>query len=95
MEAFPRVIIEMRPDFIKEGDQVVVKVFNPEGEDILNYNASGDTNIEEAIGQACNAAGLGDNATACVFEVVNETTGVAHSYRLNAHMHVTLIPEEY
>ncbi|MCH5218179.1 MAG: hypothetical protein J1F07_06490 [Muribaculaceae bacterium] len=78
-------------DSLKPGNQVSVTIFGPDGNSLYTATNSGFHNIESAISAALENANLSINPEDCVFEVANQTTGVSHRYRINAHGHLKLI----
>lgn len=82
MEAFD----SLRPD-----NQVAVTIFGPDDSRLYQSSATGYRSIESAIQAALANASLPVSPEDCVFEVANQTTGVTHRYRLNAHGNLKLI----
>lgn len=78
-------------DALKPMDEVTVTVYGPDGSDLYKFTGSGFHNLDSAISQAVENANLSVSPEDCVFEVSNETKGVTHRYRLNAHGHLKLI----
>lgn len=78
-------------DSLKPENQVKVTIFGPDGNNLYQSTNTGFHNIETAVSEALGNANLNVNPEDCVFEVSNETTGVAHRYRINAHGHLKLI----
>lgn len=78
-------------DSLRPENQVEVTIFGPAGEKLYQATDSGFRNIETAIREALEKANLTVNPEDCVFEVANQTTGVAHRYRINAHGNLKLI----
>lgn len=78
-------------DFLKLDNQVTVTIFSPDGGQLYQASGSGYHNIESAIRQTLANAALEVNPEDCVFEVANDTTGVSHRYRINAHGNLKLI----
>lgn len=85
----------MESDFLKKGDKVFVAMFDSEGKEVWSVNLIDVHNIADAITQAYAASPFENGPENYVFKVVNETTDVAHRYRLNADGNVVLLPEEY
>ena len=78
-------------DSLKLDNQVTVTIFGPDGASLYQTSGTGFHNIESAIRQSLDKAELHANPEDCVFEVSNDTTGVSHRYRINAHGHLKLI----
>ena len=78
-------------DSLKLDDQVTVSIWGPEGNCLYKSTNTGFHSLEVAINQAISNANLDTDPENCVFEVTNNTTGVSHRYRLNAHGHLKLI----
>lgn len=78
-------------DSLKLDNQVTVTIFGPDGTSLYQTSGTGFHNIESAVLQAIEKAALDVNPEDCVFEVSNDTTGVSHRYRINAHGHLKLI----
>ena len=78
-------------DSLKLDDQVTVSIWGPEGNCLYKSTNIGFHSLEVAINQAISNANLDTDPENCVFEVTNNTTGVSHKYRLNAHGHLKLI----
>lgn len=78
-------------DSLKLDNEVKVTVFGPDGGELYKTTGSGFHSIEAAISQTLASAQLTVNPEDCVFEVDNETTGVSHRYRINAHGNLKLI----
>lgn len=80
-----------KADALKTGEQVTVTIWGPDGSRLYQSTNTGFHSIEVAIKDALANAGLSVNPEDCVFEVANDTTGVTHRYRINAHGHLKLI----
>lgn len=78
-------------DSLKLEDQVKVTVWGPDGTSLYSSTNTGLHSLEAAINLALENANLDVNPEDCVFEVTNQTTGVSHRYRINAHGHLKLI----
>lgn len=78
-------------DLLKPNDRVTVTVTDPDDNRLYQTTGTGYHTIEQAIKEAVNTASLNVSPEDCVFEVANETKGVTHRYRLNAHGHLKLI----
>ena len=78
-------------DSLKLDNQVTVTIFGPDGNRLYQSTGTGFHNIDSAIRQALADAAPDVNPEACAFEVSNDTTGVSHRYRINAHGHLKLI----
>lgn len=78
-------------DTVRREDQVKVKIFGPDGSLLYEGEGSGYHTIENAIEETLSRASISISPEDCVFEVSNETTGVVHKYRFNAHGHLKLI----
>lgn len=80
-----------KSDYLRIGDEVTVEILGP-ANDILYKGSSKDYHsIESAISSAIENANLSENPENCVFNVTNQTTGVSHKYRINAHGNLKLI----
>ena len=82
-----------KADTLKLEDKVRVLIFGPEGNELSDFEGSGFHSLDVAIESALSRANIGINPEDCVFRVTNETTGVSHRYRFNAHGHLKLLPE--
>lgn len=80
-----------KSDALKREDQVTVTIYNPDGSPTYQTSGTGFHSIEAAISEAIGGAGLKVNPEDCVFKVSNDTTGVSHRYRINAHGNLKLI----
>lgn len=80
-----------KSDYLKTEDRVAVTVFGPDDSRLYESANTGYHSIEAAIKDTVDNAGLAVNPEDCVFEVTNQTTGVSHRYRLNAHGNLKLI----
>lgn len=78
-------------DSLKTADEVKVTIWGPDGSTLYESTNSGYHSLERAIREAIDNANLEINPEDCVFGVNNETTGVSHRYRLNAHGNIKLI----
>lgn len=78
-------------DTLKPDNEVTVTIWGPQDSSLYQSTGSGFHTIEMAVNEAISAANLQINPQDCVFEVTNQTTGVSHRYRLNAHNHLKLI----
>lgn len=78
-------------DSLKRDQQVAVTIWGPDDTRLYQTAGTGYHSIEAAVNEALDNAALQLNPEDCVFEVANETTGVTHRYRLNAHGHLKLI----
>ncbi|MCH5214162.1 MAG: hypothetical protein J1E97_03140 [Muribaculaceae bacterium] len=80
-----------KADFLREGNEVKVTVYGPEGSNLYESTGNGYHNIQAAIDDTLQKAGLNVNPEDCAFEVSNLTIGVSHRYRINAHGNLKLI----
>lgn len=80
-----------KSDALRLGDNVTVTVLGPDDTSLYESTASGFHNIESAINAALENANLNVAPEDCVFKVSNDTSGVTHKYRINAHGHLKLI----
>lgn len=80
-----------KADLLKPFDSVNVIIWGPDDSRLYEIKNTGFHTIEEAIRSAVDGANLNISPEDCVFEVNNETTGVTHKYRYNAHGHIKLI----
>lgn len=80
-----------KTDFLKPENQVTVTIWSPSDSKLYQSTDTGFHNIESAIRETLDKARLEMNPEDCVFEVANNTTGVAHRYRINAHGNLKLI----
>ena len=78
-------------DSLKTADSVAVAIYGPDGSKLYQTAGTGFHSLEVAINSALENANLQVNPEDCVFEVTNETTGVSHRYRFNAHGNLKLI----
>lgn len=78
-------------DTLKPDNEITVKIFGPEGNTLYETTKSGYHNLDGAISDAIENAGLQINPEDCVFEVTNNTSEVSHKYRINAHGNLKLI----
>lgn len=78
-------------DSLRRGDQVTITIFGPDGGELYKSTGSDYHSLDTAINSVLENANLNINPEDCVFEVTNNTTGVSHRYRLNAHGHLKLI----
>lgn len=80
-----------KSDYLKLDNKVSVSIYGPDDSCLYQSTATGFHSVDEAINAAIENAGLEVNPEDCVFEVSNQTTGVSHRYRLNAHGNLKLI----
>lgn len=80
-----------KADFLKPDDRVSVTIIGPDDSRLYQSTNTGFHSLEVAISEAVANANLVENPENCVFEVSNQTTGVSHRYRLNAHGNLKLI----
>ena len=80
-----------RTDLLKPQDEVTVTIWGPDNSCLYKSTNTGYHTLEGAVSDMVTNAGLGINPEDCVFEITNDTTGVSHKYRLNAHGHLKLI----
>ena len=80
-----------RTDLLRPEDKVTITIYGPTGEKEYSTTSSGYHRLEEAIEEVLSQANLQKNPEDCVFEVTNDTKGVAHKYRINAHGNLKLI----
>lgn len=80
-----------KSDYLKPEDQVTVTIWGPDDSRLYQSAGSGFHSIEAAVREALANAGLEINPEDCVFEVSNQTAGVSHRYRINAHGNLKLI----
>lgn len=78
-------------DTLRPDNEVTVKIWGPENVLIYEGTSTGHHKIEEAIKEALEKTESNINPEDYVFEVTNNTTGVSHKYRFNAHGHLKLI----
>lgn len=78
-------------DSLKPNNQVTVTILGPDDSKLYQSTNSGYHNLESAVSDAIENAGLKLDPKDCVFEVTNDTTKVSHKYRLNAHDNLKLI----
>lgn len=78
-------------DSLKRDDEVTVIIYAPDGKEIYKATNSGFHSLEAAVEYALTNANLNQNPENCVFEISNDTTGVSHRYRINAHGNLKLI----
>lgn len=78
-------------DSLRPEDKVNVKIFGPDNTCVYQSTSTGYHNLRGAVDAAISEGNIGLNPEDCVFEVTNESRGVAHKYRLNAHGHLKLI----
>lgn len=78
-------------DSLKTNDQVKVTILGPDDSSLYQATDTSFHSIGAAINAALANANLSVNPEDCVFEVANETTGVTHRYRINAHGNLKLI----
>lgn len=80
-----------KSDALRLGDNVTVTILGPDDTSLYESTASGFHNIESVINAALENADLNVSPEDCVFKVSNDTSGVTHKYRINAHGHLKLI----
>lgn len=80
-----------RSDVLKRDNEVRVSIMGPDGSKLYETSGSGYHTLDDAIREAIAKADLQANPEDCSFDVTNLTTGVSHSYRLNAHGNLKLI----
>lgn len=80
-----------RADSLKREDAVTVTIYGPDGSRLYEMTNSGFHSLEAAVSAAVESSSIGISPEDCVFEVKNDTSGVVHRYRLNAHGHLKLI----
>lgn len=78
-------------DSLKRNDEVTVAIWGPTNTCLYKTTGNGYHSLESAVSAAIERANLETSPEDCVFEVTNQTTGVSHRYRLNAHGHLKLI----
>lgn len=78
-------------DSLKPTNEVTVTIYAPDDSRLYQSTGTGYHSLETAINDALSKANIDTNPENCVFEVTNETTGVSHKYRFNAHGHLKLI----
>ena len=78
-------------DSLKPENRVTVTVFGPDNSILYEFSGSGFHSIETALRDVIDRADLKIDPEDCVFQVANQTTGVSHRYRLNAHGNLKLI----
>ena len=78
-------------DALKPADLVKITVFGPDGSNLYHAADTGYHSILLAIKDVFDKSGLDVNPQDCSFEVTNESKGVTHQYRLNAHGNLKLI----
>lgn len=80
-----------RSDVLKRDNEVRVSIIGPDGSKLYETVGSGYHTLDDAIRETIAEAQLRTNPEDCSFDVANLTTGVTHSYRLNAHGNLKLI----
>lgn len=80
-----------KTDLLKPGDEVKVIIYGPDGSELYKMSGNGFHNLEGAINETLEKANLDIDPEDCYFEVSNETKGVSHRYRINAHGNLKLI----
>lgn len=80
-----------RNDSLRPNDEVTITIFGPDNSRLYQTTNTGYHSLEMAINSLVTEANLGIDPKDCVFEVTNNTTGVSHRYRLNAHGNLKLI----
>lgn len=78
-------------DSLRKGNEVTVTIWGPGDECLYKSTGSDFHTLESAVSETVSEANLSINPEDCVFEIANDTTGVTHRYRLNAHGHLKLI----
>ena len=78
-------------DTLKRNNEVTVTIWGPDDSRLYQSTNTGFHSIENAISTAISNASLEINPEDCVFEVTNNTSGITHRYRLNAHGNLKLI----
>ena len=78
-------------DLLKPEDRVSITIWGPNDSKLYHSTETGFHRLDEAVSATIDKANLEINPEDCVFEITNETTGVTHKYRLNAHGHLKLI----
>lgn len=78
-------------DSLKREDEVKVTILGPDNSVLYENIGSGFHNIESALKATLENADLQIDPEDCVFVVNNETSGVSHKYRFNAHGNLKLI----
>lgn len=78
-------------DSLKPDDKVTITIYGPSGQQLYQATGTGFHKLDAAIQDVVDQAGLDINPEDCVFEVSNDTKGVKHRYRLNAHGNLKLI----
>lgn len=69
----------------------MVAMYDTEGKEIWNTDLIDAHNIADAITQAYAGSPFENGPENYVFKVINESTGVAHKYRINAGGNVVLL----
>lgn len=80
-----------KSDYLRLGDRVTVNIEGPDGSSLYETTGSDFHSLEAAVKYAVDNANLTVSPEDCVFEVINQETGVAHRYRINAHGNLKLI----
>lgn len=78
-------------DSLKRDNKVTVTIFGNDGSELYKTTNTGYHSLEAAIQDVLAGANLSVNPEDCVFEVSNDTIGVSHRYRINAHGNLKLI----
>ena len=81
----------METDLLKRDDEVTVTIYGPEDKCLYKSSKTGYHTLDEAVRDSIENANLQINPEDCVFEVTNNTNGVSHKYRINAHGNLKLI----
>lgn len=80
-----------KSDLLKLGEEVTVTIYGPDDSKLYESTSTGFHTLDGAISTSIENASLNVNPEDCVFEVRNDTTGVSHKYRINAHGNLKLI----
>lgn len=80
-----------KSDLLKLGEEVTVTIYGPDDSKLYESTSTGFHTLDGAINTSIENASLNVNPEDCVFEVRNDTTGVSHKYRINAHGNLKLI----
>ena len=78
-------------DFLRLDDKVTVAIYGPDGNCLSKTESTGYHNLETVVKESFANSGIDIDPKDCVFEITNQTTGVTHRYRLNAHGNLKLI----
>lgn len=83
------------PDRLRTDQKVRVEIHDSEGHLISNHLYTGLHTIQEAVKEAANATlPSGAHPEDYVYTVTDVDTGTTGRYRINAHGHIDLLPEE-